>query len=324
VPIEQRELLQSIYDSIFDALTTAPPGIGDGRPIANINTTYMALIMPGIGVDPTQFANMWSPGNPQGDAAAAENFALLVDDVPTLFPIYRSSGVGIDGLYGEIVDANVAPAPPDPEGQAAFDRADSILHSDGMDIDDLGRPVTTRVDSPVFLNYQRKRRLYEAELLNYVSTFISFDLSDPVQARKWALVGPILQAPLERAFADLQTARPGVIESAIATMGQFQLSSRARIFEEARQIYTQTRRASQLPGNPQWHTCLPFPGNWFTESAKASFTTMTVDSTSLRINESSRFTAVGGGAASTLVYSELVDQLATRVLSRTSARRLTA
>lgn len=292
--IDQKTMLQTIYDRIFDALTTSPSGIGDGKPIADADKTYLSLSIPGQGVDPTQFANMWSPENPVGSVGAAENFATLVDAAPIMDPKYGASGNSIDGFYGEIVNANVAPPSPDPEGQAAFDRAEQLLFTDGTDFNDLGQPVTVRVDSPLFRNYKNKRKAYEDALTAYLVNFIDFDLSDPADQRKWAILQPVLQGPVDRAFGELQAARPGIIESALSTMGQFQQSSLARIFATARQNYEQTRRGS-LVGNPPWHVCQAFPANWFAESGRVNFTTMTFSSKRVRVNENSRFTSVGGG-----------------------------
>lgn len=292
--IDQKTMLQAIYDRIFDTLTTVPNGLGDNKPIANAASTYVSVAIPGTGVDVTQFANMWSPLNPTGSVAAAESFATLVDAVPVMSPQYGTSGTSIDSFYGEIVNANVAPPPPDPDGQAAFNRAEQLLFTDGTDFNDLGQPVTVRVESPFARNYRSKRKAYEDALTAYLTNFIDFDLSNPADQRKWAILQPVLQGPVDRAFADLQTARPGVVESAIATMGQFQQSSLARIFATARQNYEQTRRGS-LVGNPPWHVCEAFPANWFAESARENFVTMTFSSKRVRVNENSRFTSVGGG-----------------------------
>jgi hypothetical protein len=73
--IDQKAMLQAVYDAIFDSLTTTPSGIGGGTPILPRAISYMSLSIPGNPIDPTQFANAWSPDNPNGSMWPAENFA---------------------------------------------------------------------------------------------------------------------------------------------------------------------------------------------------------------------------------------------------------
>lgn len=292
--IDQKTMLQAIYDAMYDSLTTAPAGVGGGKPILPRTTSYMSLLIPGNPVDPSQFANAWSPQNPTGSMAAAENFATLVDPIPHVSPVY-SPGASTDEMYGEIVNANVSPSPPDPQGQAAFDKAERILFVDGTDFDEEGNAVKVRVPSPFFRNYQNKMKLYSDVLTSYLSSYLQYDLSNPQDQRKWAILGPVLQGPVDLAWDQLQAARPGVIETALATMGQYQQSSRASVFAKARQAYEATRRSSLADPGLFWHHVEAFPANWFAESAAASFTTVTIDSTKVRISEDSRMSSYGGG-----------------------------
>jgi hypothetical protein len=294
VAVDQKTMLQAVYDAIFDALTTTPSGIGGGAPILPRSTSHMSLIIPGNPIDPSQFANPWSPQNPNGSMPSAENFALFTDPAPVMSPVFVP-GPSTDEMYGEIVHANVSPPPPDPEGQAAFDRAERILFVDGTDFDEEGRPVTVRVPSPFFRNYQNKFKAYSDALTSYLTAYLQYDLSNPQDQRKWAVLGPVLQGPVDLAWGQLQAARPGVIEAALATMGQFQQSSRASIFSRARQAYESTRKASSASPGLFWHYSQAFPANWFADSAADSFTQITINSQRLRISEDSRFSRYGAG-----------------------------
>lgn len=62
--VNEQQVMQAIYDLIYDSLTQAPPGTE--RAAAKSETTYLTLAFPGIGLDETQFANPWSPTNPEG------------------------------------------------------------------------------------------------------------------------------------------------------------------------------------------------------------------------------------------------------------------
>lgn len=113
--VNQKQLLQSIYDLIFDTFTTPPSGAIAGRDAAAIrDKTHLALLPVGNPIDVGQFANAWSPDNPTGSTAAAENFALLVDAIPSPLPIYLPSGNSVDTVYGEITGATPTPVPVNP------------------------------------------------------------------------------------------------------------------------------------------------------------------------------------------------------------------
>jgi hypothetical protein len=198
-------------------------------------------------------------------------------------------------LYGEIVRANVAPPPPDPQGQAAYEQAFNILNADVDDYDEQGRPIKVKGPSPFAINYQNKFNRYSAAMASYAAGYNQYDLTKPDDARKWAILAPILLGPVDLAYKDLQTARPGVYETAVATLGQYQQSSLAAIFTRAREIYEQTKRGSIIDPFLTWHLCEPFPGNWFAPSAAGNFTQVTIDSRSVRITEQSRFESYGAG-----------------------------
>ena len=55
--IDQKKMIQAVYDAIYDALTATPMGAGAGRPIEDRRTSYLSLAMPGMPVNASQFAN---------------------------------------------------------------------------------------------------------------------------------------------------------------------------------------------------------------------------------------------------------------------------
>jgi hypothetical protein len=116
----------------------------------------------------------------------------------------------------------VDPPPPGPAVKEAFDKAKALLFVDSTDYDDEGNSITVQVPSPLYRNYQDKKNAYDDALAAYNANYHQYDLSNPADARKWSIMGPVLQRPLDQAWADLQGARPGVIESALATIHQYQ------------------------------------------------------------------------------------------------------
>lgn len=207
-----------------------------------------------------------------------------------------ASGYSFSELFDDPVNANVTPPPADPAAQAAYDRAFNLLYVDGTDYNDQGQPVTVKVESPLYRNYKNKKSLYNAKLAAYLTNFLNYDLSKPDDARKWSILAPTLQAEVDIAYGDFQAASPGVVETAVNTLGQHEASSLATIFARARQIYQQTQKGG-ANGGPNWHQCDAFPGNWFADSAAANFWAISVNSQSFRLNESSRFTSWSAGGS---------------------------
>jgi len=108
--IDQQQVWQAIYDLIFDSLTMAPPS---GQPAAGAATTLLSLTIPGEPLDPTEYANPWTPMNPSGDPVTAENFAWLVDAVPSVSTVFAPNGSSIESLYNEIVQSNIPSTAPE-------------------------------------------------------------------------------------------------------------------------------------------------------------------------------------------------------------------
>lgn len=286
--------MQSIHDTIYDALTTAPP-VGGGQPIESRRDNFFCLCFPGLPIDVTQFADPWTPTNPQGSVASAENFSTLVDVIPSISTLFYPSAASIEQVYQQVVNASVSPTPSDPEARAAFEQAFNFLTTDGIDYNDQGQQVTVKVESPVYRNYKNKLNAYSAAVATYMSNYLQYDLSNPQDQRKWALLGPALQVGVDTAWSDLQAAQRGRVEAAIATMGQYEASSIAGIFANARRNFELTRRGSISQPGLYWHWCEPYPGNWFTPSAADNFSHITIESNRLYRNEHSQFSRYSGG-----------------------------
>ncbi|MFO0580231.1 MAG: hypothetical protein U1A78_40180 [Polyangia bacterium] len=95
----------SLYGFLFDSLTAAPPY--GGPAILDAAQCHLSLLLPGTPLSGADYANPWSPTNPEGDLLAAENLARLTDVVPALSPVYEETGQSLDQLFGQLVCADV-------------------------------------------------------------------------------------------------------------------------------------------------------------------------------------------------------------------------
>jgi hypothetical protein len=289
--IDQKALLQAIYDTIFDSLTATPSGVPAGPSMSRVGN-YLSLNLVGNPVDPADFATPFSPTNPTGSLLTAENFARLVDVVPQLSPVYAPGG-SVEQLYEEIVRANVQPPAPDPAGEAAYNRAYATLYRSELSPDGDFLPT------PGYQVYLNRRNAYDTALMQYNATYRQYDLTNPDERRTWEIVRVPLAAAVDRAYRNLQLASPGVYITAESTVAQYQQSSLARIFTEARVAFEQSARETTLdPDNPNirptYHLSAPFPANWYDPAAATNFSAVTLTSNRMRLSEDSRFTRYSG------------------------------
>lgn len=294
--IDDKKMWQTLYDYVFDALTVGPSIAGgpNSRASARQNS-YLTLAMPGTPVDVSQFANEWTPSNPDGTHVATENFARFIDVLPNLSPLHSASGQSLESIYGnEVLNANVKPPPVDPEKQAAFEKAYALLFVDGTDYDDQGAPITVKVESPLYRNYKNKRSAYDAAVTSYMTAYLSYDLTKPADQRAWAILSPRLQNPVITAWNDFQAAQPGRVETALATIGQDQASSLAKRFADARMLFDQTKLGSLLSAGTTYHWAQAFPGNWFASSATQNFSQISISSDRYYSSSDSHFASWGG------------------------------
>ena len=296
--IDDKKMLQTMYDYIYDSLTVGPSiGGGPNSRASGRSNTFLTMDLPGTPVDVSQFANEWTPSNPDGTTVATENFARFIDIIPNLSAKHSASGNSLESVYGnEVLNANVNPPPPDPVKQAAFDQAYALLNVDGTDFDDMGRPITVKVDSPILSNYKKKLNAYDAAVTGYMTAFLGYDLSKPADQRAWSILSPRLQTPVTLAWNDFQASQPGRVEAALATIGQDQASSLAKRFSDVRAQFNQTKLGSILQPGTTYHWAQAFPANWFASSAAQNFAQVTLTSNKYYASSSSHFSSWGGSA----------------------------
>lgn len=325
----EQQLMQAIYDLIYDSLTQAPPGTG--RAAATSETTYLTLAFPGVGLDETQLANPWSPTNPGGLPASAESLAMFTDAVPVLSPVYADSGISLDSIYGQIVSANVAPpaAPPPtppaappagtpglrplmPHGPVALADAGVSRTTQPADLFKAATAtLSPRVRSSLALLYTEGAGVDAAgkpirvvtetpRYRDYLDKRAAYDaiatsyMADVLQHKVSSTAPP--PPEVMAAFQTLEGTQPDEVEAALSTTDGSAQSSVVGLFSSARLTYELTRRGSLFQPGLFWHMCQALPGNWLEPSAV--FAQVTLSSDTLRLNTASRFlasrVAVGG------------------------------
>ncbi len=320
MPIDEKKILQSINDIIFDSLTGAPQGVGGGARQLKPDQSFLTLMNPGIAVWPPDFADAWSPTNTDGQVNKAENFARLCDESPALEPIYKETGKSVSSLYGQVVHADVITPPEDPAAKAEFEKAKDVLFDRGMIINSLGEEEEGDVESALFLNYMVKAEAYESAVTSFIEGFLGLDMTLPADQKRWALLGPRLRGPVDRAWKAWGAAHKGKVEAALATMNQYRASSVAKVFADAGANFELAKNGSSIPNMADWYTTLAYPANWFAPSA-TGYVQVTVDSNDLYTSSSSSHSSwsasgglnlglfsVGGGGGGSRSYQRMSSE----------------
>lgn len=289
--IDSKKMMQSIYDALYGSLTGDVPGFSTGRSLPP-SSAFLTMLKPGLRIEPSQYANAWSPLNPDGSDVAARALSELVSQAPALNPNYSPIG-RVEDFYEEIVRAAVDPSPENPALDAAVLAAENFLFDDGVSFDEnTGEPikVPNSVDSPVYTNYKNKFALFEAALTSYLAQWQQVDQNNVKDKQTWAVIAPILQTKVKMAYAEFETSKPGIIKEKESTLGQARQTSLVRRFAEARRVFELAPRGEGLSS---YLPVQAFPGNWSTSQAYSS---VALSSSDIHTSSSSSFGSWSGNA----------------------------
>ncbi|WP_215222949.1 hypothetical protein [Echinicola shivajiensis] len=294
MPDQNSKMLQAIYDTLFSAYTNPPKGV-DSPATSQADQTYLSLNWPGQQIDIGQFANPFSPNNPEGSMEAVENFSALVDNLLSINPISSPNGNRLTMVYETTVNAQVIPPPEDPKAKEAYNKAFNFLHTDGVTYNDEGKAVKVKVDSPVYSNYKRKLKAYNDAVVTLMSNYFQYDMSNPADQRKFALIGPTYQSAVKSAYEDLVNAQQTKVEDMLAILAQSSNNQVGVAFKQARETFEGYKRAGITDPNKSWYPTYAMPANWFAPGAAEEWTEVTINSNEIHTSEHSDFTKISAG-----------------------------
>lgn len=279
--VSQEEVYKRIFDIMFygytggngDAPGQPPAGSMDPGP----QDTLFTMMNPGLVINAADYGNAYSPENPTGDPLPSESFSDLVDQVPMLDSMFKP-GLGSVSEFYELMTTGRAVTERElsEEDKETLQRAKDMVVANGTGFDDMGRSVTIEVDSLFYKNYKRKKEAYMQKRQTYLFQYFQMDMSDPKDQQRWALMGSTYYAPVEAAYKDFQTAQPGRVEWALATLGQYGKSNVNSVFANAAAKLTNFKRQSIRDPLRQYLPSYPTPGNWFASDA-ADYDQVTID-----------------------------------------------
>jgi len=287
----QQKLAQSLYDGIFSMLTDAPAG---QEAIRSVDNTFLTLQKPGLRLNSRDFVNPWSPGNTSGNQSATRTFARMVNAIPQIGVLHRTSGDAAD-IYGSLIlNPQIVPPPPDPALEKAYNEAKTFLTPEVTVTDeDTGETKKKVVESPVYKEYKAKKQAYDLSRATFVDQFTKAQATQEGR-ETWPLKAPIFQAAVSDAYDTLIAAEKVKVEDALAKMEFASNNQVGRAFDDAVKLFKSYE--AKLDGDTIYR-CRALPSDWYDSTAAGDWPEMSFSSDQLVINQHSEYSkfSAGGG-----------------------------
>jgi hypothetical protein len=208
-------VLHTLYDRLFDAITYAPAG-GQPPPFDKVGSMIQFASQQALRAE--DFANAFSALNPNGDMRAAEVFSRMVDALPAPQVLWADSGKRLSDVYKAIVTGANSPLQVDEKQAAIYKKAFDYLNV-SRTMTDFNDNVTTQVvPSPIYSAYQANQQSYVAALSSYRLTYSNYNLDDPHAQREFNAREPVLAAAINTAWNNLQQGGAPQVEQALAAL----------------------------------------------------------------------------------------------------------
>lgn len=285
-PERQKQVLASLYDSLFDAITYSP----DGKDAAfEPSTTFLQMSKNQV-LDPKDYGGMMSPLKPGGSLAKAKAFSDLVDAVPAPEVVWVDSGKSVSEVYTQIVDSANTDREIDPEQQKKYDKAYDYLNHVTIIEDVNGDKVEMPGPSPIAKAYEQNHAAYVTAIGGYRTAYNAYDLSKVADQHAWNAAQPGLQLTVDQTWNTWNNQGRAQVDQASnllrATINDGVLNAITRAQDL---VAPKSRLAPLTVGGQSWLASYAVPSNWMTSSAKA--TKLTIKSSSIKTSSSSEATS---------------------------------
>lgn len=194
---KELELMQAMYDRIYDMLTYEPQGKERGF---SKESSIFQMVPGGIPINPEDFSNQLTPINPKGNYNSAEYFSRMIDPIPKAQASYVRGSANIDNTYGGIIKNSNCTTPVDEEGLKIYKEAYSFLSTVTKIKDYKGEVTEQIVNTPIYENYIENRSAYVTAVSAYRNAYNDYDLTDPKEQRQWQANEPMLNLAVQTTY----------------------------------------------------------------------------------------------------------------------------
>jgi hypothetical protein len=265
---QEKKVLESLYDRLYDALTYVP---GGGKSGDFDKTTTFLQMTKNVVLNPDDFKNPASSINPKGDLRSAYALSALVDEVPKVSAEWSESGKLLSRTYKGIVENANANNQEDAAQRATYDKAYAFLNSKTSIPNFDGPPTETFGPSPIALAYDQNQTAYVNAVGGYRTAYNSYNLDDLEDQRKFQAVAPGLQNTIDQAWNKwVREGKQNVERAQDALRTTINNAVAAAIRQAQDAVRDENAMAPLGPGNERWWPSYVLPTNWYDASCRGS------------------------------------------------------
>lgn len=289
---QEKQLLQAIYDRLFDAITYQP---ASGKNPFTESETFIHFSK-NAALNAKSFANPRTPSNPNGDLKASEEFSRMVDQVSPMSLEWESSSNRLSDNYKQIVVGANVNTQPDEKSKEIYDKAYNYLHPLKEEKNPFtGEIVKNRTDSDDYVNYETNMSNYVTAITNYRIGYNLYldDLESTDEAtrkkadRNFQTKAPTLENNIKTAFRQLTAGNAKYVEQALNVLNTTLNDGVRQAIESAREAVGDDRYFSSSLGLPdKWLFSYPCPANW-TDEANLNFTELKISGGNTKLRSKS-------------------------------------
>lgn len=255
-PEQEKKVLESLYDRLYDAVTYSPAG---KTPPENV---YFQMTKNTV-LKPSDFANMVSPLNPKGDQRSTEAFSDMVDALPNPGPLWGDSQKKLSTFYSDTLAKAVTDSVPSADQKRTYDLAYKYLKKITQTPPDMyGKTKDKIEDTDIVLDYNQKRKAYYTAVSGYRTLYNSYNLEKVKDQRAFNAASPPLQLLIDETWDAWERAGKAEVEDAQATMATTINNAVRLAIEQAQRATALQFQLPRARGAGTWLPSYGLPTEW--------------------------------------------------------------
>ncbi len=289
---QEKQLLEAIYDRLFDAITYQPSG---GKNPFTESETFIHFSK-NAALNPKSFENPRTPSNPLGDLKTSEAFSRMIDQISPMSLEWENTGASLSKMYESIVNSANTDTQIDEEAKKMYEKAYDYLHPIKTEKNPFtDEEITQRTDGEDYVNYETNMSDYVSSITAYRAAYNIYldDLESTDEEvrskadRNWQASAPLLENNIKKDFRKLTAGNAKFVEQALAILNTTINDGIRQALETAKDSVNEDRKfSSSLGFDDKWLFSYPSPSDWTNED-NPNFTDLKISGGNTKIRSKS-------------------------------------